>query len=129
MVDDGSETWEPLNLMLVQDPVACASNAKRNNLPVVELPGWTSLRKKYVRQVKVLDRQVKQASMKAQRQAPIYKFGVRVPQDHREAVQLEEAQGHTKWTEAEAIELKQINNYDTLATQSEQGCTASERIH
>jgi hypothetical protein len=29
-------------------------------------------------------------------------------------VQLEEAQGHTKWTEAEAIELKQINDYDTL---------------
>jgi hypothetical protein len=67
-----------------------------------------------VRRVKVLDRQVKQASMKVQRQASIYKFGVRVPWDHQEAVQLEEALGHAKWTEAEAIELKQINYYDTL---------------
>jgi hypothetical protein len=77
--DDGSEMWEPLNLMIAQDPVTCASYAKRNNL--VELPGWTSLRK-YVRRVKVLDRQIKQACMKAQRRAPIYKFGVRVPRDH-----------------------------------------------
>mgnify|MGYP003449427917 FL=1 len=109
--DDGSETWEPLNVMIAQDPVTCASYAKRNDL--VELPGWTSLRK-YARRAKVLDRQIKQANMKAHRRAPIYKFGVRVPRDHKEAVQLQEQQGHTKWTDAEAIELKQIDDYDTL---------------
>ena len=109
--DDGSETWEPLNMMIAQDPITCASYAKRNDL--VELQGWTSLRK-YARRTKVLDRQVKQAVLKAQRRAPIYKFGVRVPRDHKEAVHLQEAQGHSKWTDAEAVELEQINDYDTL---------------
>jgi hypothetical protein len=102
--DDGSETWEPLNMMIAEDPVTCASYAKHNNL--VELSGWNSLRK-YARRTKVLEWHIKQAVMKAQRRAPIYKFGVRVPRDHKEAVLLQEQQGHKKWTDAEAIELQQ----------------------
>ena len=109
--DDGSETWEPLNIMIAQDPITCAGYAKKHDL--VEVPGWTKLRK-YAKRSKIMERHAKQMVMKAHRRAPIYKFGVRVPRDHKEAVLLQEQQGHKKWTDAEGVELKQIDDYDTL---------------
>ncbi len=41
--DDGSETWEPLNQMIAQDPVTVAAYARNKGLG--ELDGWKKLRK------------------------------------------------------------------------------------
>ena len=41
---------------------------------------------------------------------PRYKFGVQVPRDWIEARRLQEAAGHTKWTDAESIELANMDN-------------------
>ena len=109
--DDGSETWEPLNSMIAQDPVTCAQYAKEHNLGNKE--GWKKL-KKFIRRVKYLNRLVKKAKTAAARRAPRYKFGVRIPRDYLEARKLQEAAGHTKWTDAEKVEIDQINDYDTL---------------
>ena len=109
--DDGSETWEPLNSMIAQDPVTCAVYAREKNLG--NLDGWKKL-KKFIRRAKHLNRLVKKAKTAAARRAPRYKFGVRVPRDYKEARRLQEEAGHTKWTDAEKVEIDQINDYDTL---------------
>ena len=51
--EDGSKTWEPLNLIAKDDPVTLAKYAKENNL--LETPGWKFLRR-IARRAKVLKR-------------------------------------------------------------------------
>ena len=57
---------------------------------------------------------VKQARLRRIRRDPIYKFGVRVPRDSREARFLEQKEGHTKWGDAEKFEIKQLFDYKTF---------------
>ena len=70
--------------------------------------------RKYAKNKKKLDRLLKQTKLKCLRQEPIYKFGVRVPRDSREARYLEKKEGHTRWGEAESVELKQLHDYNTF---------------
>ena len=72
--------------------------------------GWKSL-KKYAKNKKKLDRLLKQAKLRRLRRDPIYKFGIRVPRDTREARYLERKEGHTRWTDAEGVEIAQLNDY------------------
>ena len=109
--DDGSITEEPLNIFIKDDPVSCAVYAKEHGL--LDTNGWKSLQK-HARRLNVLERAVKQMKMKAQRRGPIYKFGARVPRDFREARRLQEEAGHTKWTDAELVELKQVDDFNTF---------------
>ena len=54
--DDGSETWEPLLLMAMTDPVTLSCYAKDNDL--LEKPGWKCIKriaqreKKYIPMVR-----------------------------------------------------------------------------
>ena len=109
--EDGSITEEPLNLFMEDDPMTCAAYAKKHGL--LDTRGWTKL-KKYARRIKVMNRTLRQMKMKSQRRGPIYKFGVRVPRDWREARKLQDEAGHKKWTDAEATELKQVDDFNTF---------------
>ena len=106
--EDNSETWEALSTMKVDDPITCAKYALEKGL--LKTTGWKSLRK-YAKNKKKLDRLLKQAKLKQLRREPIYKFGVRVPRDSKEARYLQTKEDHTKWTDAEDVELKQLNDY------------------
>ena len=55
-----------------------------------------------------------QAKLKSYQTAPIFKFGVQVPRNHKEAMQLDEKNGNTLWADAEARELNQIDEYGTF---------------
>ena len=57
---------------------------------------------------------VKQAKMKRERRGPIFQFGVQVPRNYKEARKLQEAAGHTKWTNAEKEESDQLADYETF---------------
>ena len=59
---------------------------------------------------------IKQARLKRIRHDPIYKFGVQVPRDSREACYLEKKEGHTHWAGAERVEINQLFDYNILKT-------------
>ena len=109
--EDGSQTYEPLGLVSKDDPVTCAKYALENDL--LEVEGWKSL-KRIARRQKVYKRMVNQAKLRNQRHAIRYKFGVRVPRNHREAVILDEKNNNTLWKESEEREMEQILHYKTF---------------
>ena len=108
---DGSETWEPLSMMIKTDPATMAAYAKENDL--LNTPGWKSLRK-IARRAKVLKRMINASKRKQRFDAVIYKFGVRVPRDAKEAKRLDAENGNTYWQDAMDLELSQVLEYDTF---------------
>ena len=80
--EDGSKTWEPLNMIAKDDPVSLANYAKQNGL--LEAPGWKFLRHIACR-AKKLQRMLNQSCRQSKHNAIQYKFGVRIPRDVKEA--------------------------------------------
>ena len=108
---DGSETWEPLNLVGKDDPVTLAAYAKAHDL--VETPGWKFLRR-FVRRAKLLRRMLNQARRQSKNNGPRYKFGVQIPRNVKEARALDKANGNSLWEEAIRLELGQLDEYKTF---------------
>ena len=109
--EDGSETWEPLAEMITADPITLAVYAKEHGL--LETAGWKKL-KRYTRRVKKLLRMVK-ANKRAQRyNAIVYKFGVQLPRNIKEAKMLDEQNGNTYWQDAMDAEIAQLHQYKTF---------------
>ena len=106
--EDNSETWEPLLVIKVDDPITCAEYADKMNF--LNTHGWKSL-KKHAKNKKKLARLLKQAKLKWLRREPIYEFGIHVPRDTREARYLERKEGHTRWSDAKGMEIAQLNDY------------------
>ena len=105
---DGSITWEPLAMMIKSDPVTLAEYAKEHDM--LNKPGWKNL-KKIARRAKVLQRMVN-ANKRAQRyNSIVYKFGVRIPRNVKEAYDLDEENKNTYWADAINTELGQIIDY------------------
>ena len=55
-----------------------------------------------------------QAKLHSFRTKPIFMYGVQVPRNHEQAMELDDKNGNTKWRDAELIELTQIDEYDTF---------------
>ena len=108
---DGSETWEPLNIIAKDDPVTLAAYAKEHDL--IETPGWKFLRR-YTRRAKMLRRMLNQARRRSKNNGPRYKFGVQVPRNVKEALAFDKANGNTLWADSMALELGQLNDYKTF---------------
>ena len=72
----GETTWEPLAVMRHDDPITVAKYAKENDL--LNEPGWKRLRN-YVKTVKCMNKNLKQARLFAARTMIKYKFGVKIP--------------------------------------------------
>ncbi len=109
--EDGSKTWEPLNLVAKDDPVTLAKYAKENNL--LNTPGWKFLRR-IANRAKKLQRMLNQSKMRSHRHAVRYKFGVCVPRNVKEAYQLDKENGNTLWRDAMDLELTQLIEYQTF---------------
>ena len=104
-------TWEPLRIIAASDPVTCAIYAKNNQL--LHLEGWARFKRLASRQKNIL-RLAHQARLQSYRIAPRYKFGVQVPRNHDQAIELDRANGNTLWRDAEKLELAQIDEYETF---------------
>ncbi|MEL7079570.1 MAG: reverse transcriptase domain-containing protein, partial [Cyanobacteria bacterium J06582_2] len=109
--EDGTETWEPLDTLRKDDPVACTDYAIKHGLLNTE--GWKSFRR-LAKNRKKLQRMINQARMKSERHGPIYQFGVRVPRNYKEAIELDKANGNTKWKDAINLETTQLFEYDVF---------------
>jgi hypothetical protein len=103
--ETGETTYKPLKTISADDPVTCAEYARENNL--LNLDG----RKQFWRLAKSekkLKRMINQAKLKTYRRETFRKFGVLVPQNHAQAVELDKANGNTKWQDAEVTERSQL---------------------
>ena len=109
--EDNSQTWEPLTIIKKYDAVTVATYAEKNGL--LNKDGWKSL-KRIVKNRKVHQQMINQAKLKSKRYAPVYQFGVRIPLNPKEAVQLDEANGNKKWQEAMDKELDLLHEYNTF---------------
>jgi hypothetical protein len=74
---------------------------------------------------------VAQATMQSQRNAVVYKFGVRLPRSRAEAFTMDEGNGNTKWQDAIKLELDQLDEYDTFIDKGKlaHGPTGFKRIN
>ena len=116
--ETGEKTWEPLygakkSGMWWYDKVTIALYADKHNL--LDTPGWKipGLRK-IAKTQKRLIRHANQAKLHSFRTKPVYQYGYLVPRNYQQAVELDHANGNTKWQDAIKLELRQIDDYDTF---------------
>jgi len=109
--EDGTQTYEPLNVIAADDQVNVALYGKRNDL--LDLPGWKRFKRLAHREKKML-RMVNQANLKSVRRAAVYEFGYRVPRTPAEAKDIDLANRNTKWQDAQDLEIVQLTEYETF---------------
>ena len=56
----------------------------------------------------------KQAKLQSFRSKPVYMFGVLVPHNYHQALEIDRANGKTRWADTTALELAQIDEYETF---------------
>ena len=106
--ETGEITDEPLSLIAADDPVTCAEYAKKHDL--LHLDGWKRL-KHIAKNQKQLTRAIKQSKIRQVRRSAVYQFGFLIPKDYKQALQLDEQNGNSKWYDATKLEMDQINEY------------------
>ena len=102
----GEITEEPLSLIAADDPVTCAEFAKKNGL--LHMDGWKRL-KHIAKTQKQLTRAINQSYLRQVRRSAVYQFGFLIPKDYKQALQLDEQNGNSKWYDATKLEMYQIN--------------------
>jgi hypothetical protein len=108
--ETGEMMYEPLNTIAADDPVTCAEYAKENNL--LDTDGRKQFRR-LAKNEKKLKCMINQAKLKSYQREPFSKFGVLVPRNRAQAVELDKQYGNTKWQDAEGIEMGQLLEYNT----------------
>ena len=106
--ETGEITDEPLSLIAADDLVTCAEYAKKHNL--LHLDGWKR-RKHIAKNRKQLTRAINQSMIRQVRRSAVYQFGFLIPKDYKQALQLDEQNGNSKWYDATKLEIDQINEY------------------
>ncbi|KAL7426750.1 hypothetical protein ACHAXM_000563 [Skeletonema potamos] len=76
---------------------------------------WPSLGlKRKAKNAKKLIRQINAAKRLSYKSAPVYMFGHQVPRNHEQAVEIDRANGNTKWQDSERLEKDQLMEYETF---------------
>ncbi len=109
--EDGSETFEPLSMMIKADPVTCAKYASDNNL--LSTPGWKQLNR-IASRTKKFARMLNQAKMNQNRNGPKFKFGIILPVSRKHALSINADNGNTLWKTSLGLEMDQIDDYETF---------------
>ena len=86
----GEQTYKPLSILAKDAPVDCAKYAKEKNL--LNKPGWKQF-KRLAKREKVINWLIKQTRLRSFCLRPKYKYGFKVPQDYRHAMQLDKQNG------------------------------------
>ena len=106
--ETGEITDESLSLIAADDPVTCAEYAKKHDL--LHLDGSKRL-KHIAKNQKQLTRAINQSKIRQVRSSAVYQFGFLIPKDYKQALQLDEQNGNSKWYDATKLEMDQINEY------------------
>jgi hypothetical protein len=91
--ESGEITYEPLNVIAIDEPTTCVAYTAKHNLLVT--PGWKRFSRLAKRQNKML-RMANQVKLRSFRTATKYMYGVKIPKDYRDAVRPDEINGNTK---------------------------------
>ncbi|MGH7954713.1 MAG: reverse transcriptase domain-containing protein [Gloeomargaritales cyanobacterium] len=111
----GEQSWEPLSVIHSTDPVTLAKYAKENNL--LDKDGWKRYRamckdeKRYVRMLRQATLQKARAATNGDNRT---KYGVKVPRNEKEAIELDKKNGNTKWQDSIKQEMDMIAEYKTF---------------
>ena len=106
--ETGEITEEPLSLIAADDPVTCAIYAKKHDL--LHLDGGKRL-KHIAKNQKHLTRAINQSKIRQVKRSSVYQFGFLIPKDYKQALQVDEQNGNSKWYDATKLEMDQINGY------------------
>jgi hypothetical protein len=106
--ESGEITDELMTTIAADDPVTCAIYAKDNNL--LDVPGWERF-KSIARRQQHMFCMANQAKLRSFCLAPKYKYGFEIPQAYKQALELDEKHGTTRWVDATSLEMVQFDNY------------------
>ena len=98
-------------MIAADDPVTCAEYAKKHDL--LHLDGWERL-KHIGKNQKQLTRVINRSKIRQVRRSAVYQFGFLIPKDYKQALQLDEQNGNSKWYDATKLEMDQINEYEVF---------------
>jgi hypothetical protein len=107
--EDGSATYEPLTDKAKDHPDLCAQHALDNNL--LDKHGWKQF-KLHPKNKSTLHRKVNQRKEQHKHFAPVFKYGVKIPQDWESARHLNKHNDNTKWADSDQLEIKQLFDYE-----------------
>ena len=88
---------EPLSFIAADDPVTCAIYAKKHVL--LHLDGWKRL-KHIAKNQKQLTRAITQSKIRQVWRSAVYQFGFLISKGYKQALQLDEQNGNSKWYDA-----------------------------
>jgi len=57
---------------------------------------------------------INKAKIKSYHAGPKFKYGFEIPRDYNHAVKLDRQNGNTNWQDAVALEMQQLDEYDTF---------------
>ena len=106
--ETGETTEEPISLIAADDPVTCAVYAKKHDL--LHLDGWERL-KHIAKNKKQLTRAINQSKIRQVWRSAVYQLGFLITKDYKQALQLDEQNGNSKWYDATKLEMDQIHEY------------------
>ena len=101
--ETGERTYEPRSILAADDPVACATYAKENDLLHIE--GWKRFRN-LAKRDKTLARAVMQSKIRQVRRSSKYMFGYLIPKAYKEALVFDKETNNTKWADATRDEIR-----------------------
>ena len=84
----------PLAVIAKDDPVSCTKYAMEHDL--LQSPGWKQFARLAAHKKK-LQRMINAAKRKTKHHGPIFKLGIQVPRNSKEARELDKKNGNTKW--------------------------------
>ncbi len=105
---NGEETYEPVYEMMNDDTTSVAKYAKEQGL--LDTPGWKKLQK-FARRVKKFLRMNKQTKLQHLPCGICFKFGVQVPRNWKEAMELDAKNNSTLMQDAIKKEMDHIAAY------------------
>jgi hypothetical protein len=111
--ESGERTYEPIREIFKCDKYLLAEYARDNDL----LDTWDSPRiriKQAAADSKKLIRMINKAKLTSYKHSPVYMYGHEVPRNHVHAMELDKRNGNTRWRDSEALEISQVNEYDTF---------------
>ena len=105
---NGEITDEPLTVIALDAPVACAIYAKEKKL--LNLPGWKRF-KTIAKQQGKLFADVNKVKLRNCHRKPKFKYGIEIPQKFEDIDRIDTANGNTAWKDALKAKMDCMNIY------------------
>jgi hypothetical protein len=111
------QTYEPLDIIIRDDPATLAIYAKKNNL--LDKPAWKRLNhvaRNLVLVPNKLDANITTLNVRAgkQTEGPVYQFGIQVPRNVKQAYKLDNRNGNTNWAHTMKEKIDSLQKFNTF---------------